>query len=708
MNEIEQVRSPGESSRSEEEPESDPAEADLEIAFELPSESRPIGEDSEDLLHLDAGEEEPLLELLRARDNAALRGRTLGKYELEKVLARGGQGVVVRARHAQLGNLIALKVFDPAGRAADLERFRAEAQLLVRLKHPNLPAVTDLGEEEGTSYIAMEYVQGQDLDHGTRDEMPSFRACARMLAPIAEALQYCHEMGVVHRDVKPGNILIEAETERPVLVDFGLAKRDVGAIEFASMEALLVSKSNEIKGSPEFMPPEQAEPDGSFGEIGPAADVHGLGGTLYFLLTGLPPFGGDTDRDALEDVLSREPTRPRKVNPEIPRPLDDLCLAALAKDSSERPTAAAFAEALQAFLAGGERPLVAVDPDSSFEHTTLPLEPDPMARSGKRKVRLRRGRAGAMAGAVSMDSVEELPAITLPPRQRRLGLRDAALIGELPVIPLAIGLVGTFVGSGFATASWGAWQGVSVFLLGVFALASFAVMWPAPNRARGSTPRRRAPIPKIAPRGDPDTHAARGNELLAQRDYAGAAGEYDALIRLRPQDAEALANRGVARFRLGDLGGALDDFDEAIRIRPDDGEAFANRGAARFKLNDLDGAIADFSEAIRLRPEDSESFANRGACFYKKKDYEHAITDFTAQIHLDPDDAKAYRRRGRAHFKQRDFEGAISDFSEVIRIRPDDADAYKKRGVAYFRAGDAKRAEADEERAKLLSKSKEE
>lgn len=310
-------------------------------------------------------------------DAEAWRGRRLGAYELSDPLARGGQGVVFKATHRQLGHQVALKVLDPGADEGARLRFRQEARVLVRLRHPNLTQVFDLGQQQGVEFLAMELLEGEDLETWAARVRPDPRRIARVLEPIARALHYCHGAGVVHRDVKPGNVLVELAGERPVLCDFGLVKRDVHAMSLGSLDLRSISRAGEIKGSPEFMAPEQVDP-GKFGPVGPRTDVHGLGATLFSLLTGRAPFVGKDVWAVLDQVLQHPPPRPSELAAGVPPALDALCAAALAKDAAARPeSAAAFAEALRAFLEEGRA-----------EPPPAPPAPQPAPRPGQRRTLL--------------------------------------------------------------------------------------------------------------------------------------------------------------------------------------------------------------------------------------------------------------------------------------------------------------------------------
>lgn len=269
-------------------------------------------------------------------------GRVFGNYELLEHIGQGGMGVVYKARQRTLDRVVALKLNLAGARAteAEIKRFHTEATAAATLQHPNVVSIHEVGEHEGQHYFSMDYIEGSSLAEVIRrTPLPAERS-ARYVKTIAEAIHYAHGRGVLHRDLKPHNILIDAADE-PRITDFGLARR----IEVDADPTV----SGAVLGTPSYMPPEQAA--GKRWEIGPASDIYSLGAILYDLLTGRPPFRAETPLDTLRQVIDTEPAPPRLLNRKIPRDLETICLKCLAKAPGQRyRSAQELAEDLRRFL----------------------------------------------------------------------------------------------------------------------------------------------------------------------------------------------------------------------------------------------------------------------------------------------------------------------------------------------------------------------
>ena len=253
-------------------------------------------------------------------------------------------GVVFRARQAKFNREVALKMVLSGSLAntADLDRFRTEAEAAAKLRHPNIVGLYEFGAVDGNHFFTMEFIRGRSLTQCVAQGVLLSKPAAHYLVQIARAMHYAHQQGILHRDLKPGNILIDAQDEVHI-TDFGLAKRlngDAG-----------LTRTGMILGTPSYMAPEQAS--GKIHELGPACDIYGMGEILYELLTGRPPFRAETPLDTVMQVLHNDPVPPRLLNPKMDKDLETICLKCLEKDPRHRYVSAeALADDLQKYLEG--------------------------------------------------------------------------------------------------------------------------------------------------------------------------------------------------------------------------------------------------------------------------------------------------------------------------------------------------------------------
>src|SRR5581483_7345223 len=314
------------------------------------------------------------------KNRGAVPGHMLadfGDYELLEEMGRGGQGIVYRARQKSLNRTVALKILGLGQWATKthLKRFHLEAEAAASLDHPCIVPIYEIGEREGSCYFSMKLIEGEPLDVEVgRTKNP--RWAANLIAKLARTVHYAHEHGVLHRDIKPGNILVDTKGQ-PHLTDFGLAR----LVETTDS----VTRTREMLGTPSYMAPEQA--DNQTDRITNSTDVYGLGAVLYHLLTGHPPFAGATTYQTIRLLLETEPRPPRVRNPKLDRDLSTVCLKCLEKDPQRRyPTALALAEDLERWL----------------KHEPIQARHTRMLTRGRKWVRRNPAVAGLLASLVAL------------------------------------------------------------------------------------------------------------------------------------------------------------------------------------------------------------------------------------------------------------------------------------------------------------------
>jgi len=333
--------------------------------------------------------------------------RQFGDYELLEVLGEGGMGVVYRARQQTPDRIVALKIIRPDRLAAVaperrekvIERFHVETQATANLEHAHIVPVYEVGQIEGQPFYSMRYIPGRGLEQVLRDGPLAGQDAAALLEPVARALHYAHRRDIVHRDIKPRNILLDTDG-KPYVADFGLAK------SFAAAQDL--TQTAEAIGTPAYMSPEQAR--GQAG-VDHRTDVYSLGATLYELLTGRPPFRAATVAETQRQVIENEPVPPRQLNPAADRDLETICLKCLEKEPARRyATADELADELQRFGRGE------------------PIRARPLSVLGRSAKWCRR--KPWMATALSLVLIIAMVAPVVALLQHRLAVSNAGLVGQ--------------------------------------------------------------------------------------------------------------------------------------------------------------------------------------------------------------------------------------------------------------------------------------
>jgi serine/threonine protein kinase len=306
-------------------------------------------------------------------------GARIGNYEILATVARGGMGVVYKARQISLNRTVALKMILPGqlGSLGSVERFRIEAESAAKLDHPGIVSVYDHGEQQGQHYIAMAWVEGENLASRTKRGPLPVEETVRIVRDAALAIEHAHERGIVHRDLKPANVLIDP-TGRVQVTDFGLARR------IERLDGLTLA--GEIVGTPAYMSPEQAA--GRVDQVGPSSDVYALGAVLYFLLTGHPPFEGSNPLEVIRRVCDEVPSPPQQIRANVSAEVGAICLRCLEKDPVRRyPSAAALAADLDRANATRQSPATMTIPASRQQSDVV--SPSPV-----------RGAAARVAGGI--------------------------------------------------------------------------------------------------------------------------------------------------------------------------------------------------------------------------------------------------------------------------------------------------------------------
>lgn len=602
----------------------------------------------------------------------------IGRYEVRERIAAGAMGVVFLGHDPQLDREVAIKVVSAGAGANELQRkrFLTECRALARLGHPNIVRVHDVGLLDGTPYMVMDLVHGETLQDRVDHTGPlGQREVATLGSKLARALQHAHDQGVLHRDVKPANV-IQTPNGEPLLTDFGLA-RDL------EEGAERITQTGVWTGTPGYWSPEQAR--GRHAELGPASDVYSLGATLYTLLTGEPLYTSSSLVEALQQA-GRPPTRPSKLRTDLDRELESVVLTCLAGDPADRyPSGAALADDLESWLerepATSSLPLAWIVGAVALLAGLALVVAAVVYPSGPPPERSETPAPPSPAPAKTADTAPETPnPLSAPaPDPARAKRRAAARKREFARI-LKRGQLRAQQGN-MEPAYRDLRRAVALdpsSSQAHFTLGTVAVILRRFDEALRACNRAVALEPKSAL-----AHYSRGMVRQARKDLHGAIGDFTKSLelsaQLEPGSDHALGARGVIGvhiilgklyLQVDQLSGARAHLDAALKAQPNLDDALFTRARVRSRQGDDPGALEDLQAARRLKPNDVTILTNLGMVLANLGKYPRAAATFRRAIKIQPTDA-LHRRRGLIRYHAGNRQGAFQDLRRAIELAPD-------------------------------------
>ncbi|MCA8925665.1 MAG: tetratricopeptide repeat protein [Planctomycetes bacterium] len=654
--------------------------------------------------------------------------KAVGRYRLQEELGRGANGVVYRAWDPERSEDVAVKVLTEVGEKKRA-RFETEVRTLARLRHPNLVTVLAYGEHQGHPYLVMELVRGGSLQHELeqRGGIPAARA-VRIAQSLAQAVAYAHSCSVIHRDIKPDNVLITSEGE-PKLTDFGMA-RDLDATHAR------LTQSRASMGTPGYWAPEQAA--GKTEQIGELTDVYGLGATLYAMLTGGPPAQGRTYLEFVQRTLNDPPIPPRRLAPEVWPELEAVCLRALEKEPARRHgSATSLARALHASLhapqgrsPAGRAPWVAAgvvgaalfvglvcwwasEPatQDSAAAQQIPSPPSPLLAQGKQAFAAQDYEA---LRAIADELLAEQPSAPWGLLWRGAVRRDredweaaradlSAAFEQSECAPsAAIELARVHLGQGDQLAAE-SWARRALELRpgdtdAAWVLAHVLLRLERPDEALDVL---EGPSSSAGP-GQFACCMLRGEVLLRSDRPAEAEEVLRRAAALRPQEAGPERMLALLCASSGRMADAEAHFARALEVTDEEAILLNDRARVRLRGRDLQGALADAERAVALAPSSPHPLSTLGQVLLLGHETARALECFTSALALDPDHPYALMGAAEVFFERMDCEQAAAALNRVLAKDPANPQALFLRGLVASELGDRAAAVRDlEEVARL-------
>ncbi|MBN1936085.1 MAG: BMP family ABC transporter substrate-binding protein [Anaerolineae bacterium] len=603
---------------------------------------------------------------------ADMTGKTLGKYRIVERLGRGGMAEVYKAYQPGLDRYVAIKLMH--GYLAEdpdfVGRFQREAKAIAALHHPHIVQVHDFDIESDVYYMVQEYVEGGTLKARLQEARSTkqpitIQETVRILSAICDAVDYAHQQGRVHRDIKPDNIMFDAR-DRPVLTDFGIASI-VGGTRFTATGAMV--------GTPAYMSPEQGK--GYPGDE--RSDVYSLGVVLYEMVTGRIPFDADTPFAVVLKHVNEPLPMPRTLNPDVPYSIERVILKALAKDPADRyQRASDLSHALQDMLEEETSPAWETPP--IIEQAMQAVTPPPSIQKPGTEIAL----------PVEPPIAAIPPDAMTPPPVEAVGV-DTAKTSEKKKRPAWLWIVGAVAGVALLFCCTLGGLNMLKRIREQRALKEGTVVVTPGAAALTPTSKdltRQAVSAAPEPVGQVQALIDQGFEMLGDEclgDLDRALALFEQALAQDANAARAHAGQAFSQFCQGYNNPALDSANRAIELAPDDPLGYYVRGRIQADQEKAEEAVADFSAAIERDPGFARAYYRRALLYvWPLEAYDEAFADLNQAIALAPEMSVAYLERGNLHlWHKQDPQAALADFNRFIELEPDNPQGYAERAVVY-------------------------